>query len=443
MVTPVIEADAIDEEQLPTGFVVGEYRVDKLLGVGGFARVYQANHPVLRHQVAVKVLTRAVGSDPEAMRRFVREAQAASRIDHENVVKVLGFGKLQDGRAYQLMELVHGPTLDDYLGLHGKLTVLQALSFLQDIAAALTSAHALGITHRDLKPANVLLANQNGALMAKLTDFGIATALDGEHDSKLTRTGSTLGTPTYMSPEQALGTAINTSSDVYAFGVLAFELLTNAVPFDGESPFAIMMQHVQATPPRASQIAPELGPHFDQAILQMLNKHPEDRPASVAAAMALLHAAATTTSGVEASSCAAVPATPRRIKRTATIIALAAVVGIGLAALAWNSTGAAPSKNLGTSMQSSTGSSAPSGPRTMIAPSVEQTSAAARVRPATVQPPAPAALGSAAATKPTFRNQPSVRPGPRPDAASSNNSNRKSNQDTDSIEIPPDYPETP
>ncbi len=198
MVIPISDADVTDEEQLPIGFVVGEFAVEKLLGIGGFARVYQAKHPVLGQLVAIKVLTKAVGADPEAMRRFIREAQAASRIDHANVVKVLGFGRLTDGRAYQLMELVDGPTLDDHLRRHGALPLAQALAFLDGIATALSAAHALGIVHRDLKPANVLLENRNGTLVPRLTDFGIAKALDGEQDSKLTRTGSTLGTPAYM-----------------------------------------------------------------------------------------------------------------------------------------------------------------------------------------------------------------------------------------------------
>lgn len=444
MVSPQIEPDAIDEEQLPAGFVVGEFVVETLLGRGGFARVYRAKHPVLGHRVAIKVLTRAVGADPEAMRRFIREAQAASRVDHENVVKVLGFGKLVDGRAYQLMELVDGPSLDDHLGQQGTLPLPQTLSFLDGIAKALSAAHALGIIHRDLKPANVLILNKGGTLVPRLTDFGIAKAIDGEHDSKLTRTGSTLGTPTYMSPEQALGQAIGTSSDVYAFGVLAFELLTGNVPFDGESPFAIMMQHVQATPPLVSKVAPALGTMFDQAILEMLNKQPDLRPASIAAAMARLHSAAASTTEPSTRSLVGHKAKRRRI----TAIALATAIGMGSVAVALFAMNSAPSKNqdaapLPPAALAQPGPAVP--PPAPAATNVELAApakaGAAPTKPSTkpdAMPPTKVAPHVAAPPKNTGSGKPSVRVGTGTAGSSSKQSN-----DDGSYEVPADYAETP
>jgi hypothetical protein len=246
---------------------------------------------VLSAEVAIKVITRALALDADASARFVREARAASAIAHPGIVRVLGFGKLADGRAYQVMELIAGPALDDHLAEAGRLPRAEALRLLDAIAAALDAAHAAGIVHRDLKPANVLLAPGPSGPMPRLADFGIAKALEGETNPQLTRTGTTLGTPTYMSPEQALGRPVGPASDVYSFGVVAFELLTGEVPFPSESPLETMMHHVQTAAPAPSSVAPDLGPGFDAAMAALLAKRPEERPASAAAAMAALRAA--------------------------------------------------------------------------------------------------------------------------------------------------------
>jgi tRNA A-37 threonylcarbamoyl transferase component Bud32 len=282
--------DDSDAELLAPGQEAGEYVIEGLLGSGGFARVYRAHHAVLSTPVAVKVITRALALDQEATSRFVREARAASRIIHPNVVRVLGFGKLADGRAYQVMELVDGLSLDEHLARHGRLPTEGALEILDAIALALDAAHAAGIVHRDIKPSNVLLSTSAGRLTPRLADFGIAKALEADETPHLTRTGTTLGTPIYMSPEQALGREVSPASDAYAFGVMAFELLSGHVPFEGESAFATMMMQVQAPPPALSSIAPELGKRFDDALGRLLAKHPGERPASLAAAMRELRA---------------------------------------------------------------------------------------------------------------------------------------------------------
>ena len=312
-------ASEIDAELLPAGTVVGEFVLEELLGAGGFARVYRASHPVLGTSVAVKVITRALSMNAEAARRFEREAQAASRIDHPNVVRVLGFGKLADGRAYQVMELVEGPALDDYLAAGRRIPVELALRMLDAISLALDAAHRAGIVHRDVKPANVLLAAVDGEPSPRLTDFGIAKALELEETPHLTRTGTTLGTPSYMSPEQALGRPVGAASDVYSFGVVAFEMITGRAPFEGASALEIMMQHVQADPPAASTIAPELGARFDAPLAWLLAKHPETRPPTLAVAMAALRAAEV----------------PRRGRGTGWRVAaaIAAVAGVAIAAL--------------------------------------------------------------------------------------------------------------
>lgn len=277
-----------DPEALDPGALVGEHVVEDVLGVGGFARVYRARHPVLGHKVAVKIITRALALDAGATQRFIREAQAASRIVHPNVVRVIGFGRLEDGRAYQTMELVEGLSLADHLDANQQVPLHEALAILEAVANALEAAHAAGIVHRDVKPANVLLDRAGGALRARLSDFGIAKALELEDAPNLTTTGVTLGTPNYMSPEQALARPVSPATDIYSFGVLAFELLTGKVPFEGESAFATMVMHVQTPPPLASTVCPELGSRFDAALGAMLAKHPADRPPTIGAALAAL-----------------------------------------------------------------------------------------------------------------------------------------------------------
>ncbi len=313
-------------ELLPAGTVVGDYAVENLLGSGGFANVYRATHVHLGTCVAVKVLSRALALDHEAMRRFVIEAQSAIRIAHPNVVRVLGFGMLADGRAYQVMELVDGPTLEEHLA-ERRLGIDEALETLDGIAAALDAAHAAGIVHRDLKPANVLLARVDGRLVPRLADFGIAKALEADQDARVTRTGMTLGTPLYMSPEQALGRSIGPSSDVYSFGVVAFELLTGRMPYEDESPFATMMLHVQAEVPVPSVVEPALGVRFDEALRAMLAKRPENRPASLLEAMRALRSQPREARQVSATTDTAVTEQP--FSRRAVILTAALLVAIG------------------------------------------------------------------------------------------------------------------
>lgn len=307
------------DETLAPGASVDTYTVEHTLGVGGFATVYRARHRELGTRVAIKVLSRALTSDADAMRRFVREAQTASTLVHPNIVRVLAFGRLDDGRAYQVMELVDGPSLDQYVKQVAPLEVARVLAILGEVARALGFAHARGVVHRDLKPANILL-DSTAALTPRLTDFGIAKALDTDGDTKLTHTGVTLGTPAYMSPEQAMGTAVGPASDIYAFGVMAFELLTGTEPYEGESPFAVMMKHVQAPVPAVSSLAPQHAA-FDGVLRRLLAKQPADRPPTIEEAMAELAAAAD----------AGVPPPRRRLGWIGALVVAVAAIGVTVA----------------------------------------------------------------------------------------------------------------
>ena len=273
------------------GRMAGEYRLGRKLGEGGFGAVYEAEHPVLRRRAAVKVLHQASGVDSDAVLRFVSEAQAASQIRSRHIVDIFSFGKLPNGRHFYVMDLLDGHPLDRYLRHVKRCDVVTALQLLRPIAQALDAAHAAGVVHRDLKPQNMFLAwEQSGETVPKLLDFGMAKLL-GE-SSVHTVSGVPIGTPLYMSPEQARGEKVDGRSDVYALGVVCHEMLAGQVPFTGESPLAVLMAHLTLPPPRLSQVCPELSPELDEPLLHMLAKDVAGRPATAGEAIEELARAA-------------------------------------------------------------------------------------------------------------------------------------------------------
>ena len=290
---------------LPEGSLVGEYRIVKLLGRGAFGAVYHATHVVIGKQVALKLLSAQFSEDAAMAARFVDEARAVNRIAHPNIVDIFGFGALPDGRKYCVMELLIGETLGANLERCGHLSVAEATEILTQVASALDAAHAASIVHRDLKPDNIFLCRATRAsfdgdaasgpglassVKVKLLDFGIAQIADGLHQ----RTGSNmmLGTPAYMSPEQCQGAHIDFRSDIYALGVVLFEVLTGSLPFQGSNAFQVTSQHLTVQPPAPSTRLPELSAAIDRAVLSMLSKSPAERPASAASAIRALLGAA-------------------------------------------------------------------------------------------------------------------------------------------------------
>jgi eukaryotic-like serine/threonine-protein kinase len=271
--------------------MAGEYRLLRKLGEGGFGAVYEAEHPLLKRRAAVKVLHRVADQDSDAVQRFISEAQAVNQIRNRHIVDVFSFGKLSDGRHFYVMDLLDGEPLDRFIKHHGRVDVSTALQLLSPIADALDLAHRAGIVHRDLKPQNIFLAwDFNGETVPKLLDFGMAKLLG---DSSVhTVSGTPIGTPLYMSPEQARGERVDQRSDVYALGVLCFELLTGHLPFTGDSTVAVLMAHIIQAAPRPSEVCSELSPLLDEPLLRMLDKDPEHRPASAGEAIAALRSAA-------------------------------------------------------------------------------------------------------------------------------------------------------
>ncbi|HVY25530.1 MAG TPA: protein kinase [Polyangiaceae bacterium] len=270
--------------------MAGEYRLLRKLGEGGFGAVYEAEHPLLKRKAAVKVLHRVADRDSDAVQRFISEAQAVNQIRNRHIIDVFSFGKLNDGRHFYVMDLLDGEPLDRWLKRQGRLDASTALQLLTPIAGALDLAHAAGIVHRDLKPQNIFLAwDSSGDTVPKLLDFGMAKLLG---DSTVhTVSGTPIGTPLYMSPEQARGERVDRRSDVYALGVLAFEMLTGQLPFVGDTTVAVLMAHIIQAAPHASEVAP-LPEQLDAPLLRMLDKDPEKRPASAGEAIAALRQAA-------------------------------------------------------------------------------------------------------------------------------------------------------
>jgi serine/threonine-protein kinase len=244
--------------------------------------VYLAEHVTLGKRMAVKVLRPEYSRDDELVQRFQHEARAASQIGQENIVDVFDFGHTPEGDAYFVMEALDGESLARILHRDGPMALSRALPIFQQICRALGAAHQRGIIHRDLKPENVfVLRRLDGSDFVKVLDFGIAKGPGAPEAKRVTRAGSIIGTPEYMSPEQASATAIDRRSDVYAFGVLAYETLTGRLPFDGDTPLATLMKHQSDTPVPPRRLRPELPPEVERIVLRALGKRPEDRQQSM------------------------------------------------------------------------------------------------------------------------------------------------------------------
>lgn len=255
----------------------GRYRVSALLGSGGMGSVYQAEHTALKKTVAVKVLNQEMASHREAALRFEREAMVSARIVHPNVVSATDSGRLPDGSLYLVLEYVQGRSLRELIDAERRLPPARALGIGAQIAEALAAAHRADVVHRDLKPSNVmLLCEENNPEVVKVLDFGLArVAGQGIPGEPLTRAGSVFGTPEYMSPEQARGDVVDHRADLYALGVILYELLSGRQPFVAPELVAILVKHVQEAPPPLPDDVPE---PIASYVMSLLDKSPSRRP---------------------------------------------------------------------------------------------------------------------------------------------------------------------
>jgi len=264
------------------GLKLGEYELRSRVGVGGMGLVYEGIQPLIGKRVAVKVLRPELAHSSEQVERLLAEARAVNAIRHRGIIDIFGFGQVPDGRQYIVMEFLEGQALDAMLAEKVRLPVAEALSILDEVLAALGAAHGAGVVHRDLKPSNIFMVRQpDGSRYVKVLDFGLAKRGQGPTGrTAQTRTDMVVGTPEYMAPEQARGQEVGAMTDLYALGVVTFEMVTGRLPFTGSSPVDLLMKHVEARPPRPSEFVPDLPPALDAFILQMLTKDPETRPGS-------------------------------------------------------------------------------------------------------------------------------------------------------------------
>ncbi|MBI3205112.1 MAG: serine/threonine protein kinase [Myxococcales bacterium] len=267
--------------------VAGRYRILGRLGQGGMGTVYLAEHEAIEKKVALKVLRPEYSAKPDLVTRFQREAISASRIKHPNVLDVFDFGQLDNGCFFLAMEFLEGRDLADELEKSRVLTAERALRVILQVCKALAVAHGKGVVHRDLKPENVFLQiTADGEETVKIVDFGIAQLRSTEEAAatetsrrRLTRTGMIFGTPEYMSPEQAAGKQADLRVDIYATGIILYEMLTGAVPFTGDTFFAVLNSHMNSPLPPMRALNPEVSvsPDLEAIIARALAKDPAQR----------------------------------------------------------------------------------------------------------------------------------------------------------------------
>ncbi|MCP5100839.1 MAG: protein kinase [Chloroflexi bacterium] len=254
-----------------TGKQLGPYQVVSPLGEGGMASVYKAFQPSVDRYVALKVLPQHYAKDPEFVTRFTQEARVIANLQHPHILPVHDFGET-DGYTFMAMRFIRGGTLSEWMLKNQPLSMPQIRRIISQIGDALDYAHSQGVIHRDIKPGNVLIDERGNCL---LTDFGLAKLM--ETSIKLTRTGGILGTPAYMSPEQGMGQGVDHRSDIYALGVILYEMVTGRPPYQAETPMAIMIKHISAPLPPPHKYKPDISEDIERVILKTLAKEKTDR----------------------------------------------------------------------------------------------------------------------------------------------------------------------
>jgi serine/threonine protein kinase/photosystem II stability/assembly factor-like uncharacterized protein len=259
-----------------TGQTLGQYEITTFVDQGSMGAVYRARQPRLQRDVAIKVMSPALAADADFRQRFEREAQSIAGLHHPNILTVHDYGETEEGCPYLVVDYVEGGTLRDRLitsqQAKDRMPLEEVIEILAQVADALDYAHRQGVVHRDVKPNNILLSHDGRPLLA---DFGLAKPVQG--DRRLTSTGVILGTPDYMAPEQAQGSAVDGRADVYALGVMLFEMLTGRHPFAGETPIGVIIKHISEPLPCPSEIAPTIPSRLDEVVARATAKRPEER----------------------------------------------------------------------------------------------------------------------------------------------------------------------
>jgi serine/threonine-protein kinase len=268
----------------PGDVIGGKYRIERPLGEGGMGQVYVATHGILRKQVALKVMAERFRVDASATERFFREAVAASKVEHPAIVQIFDAG-VHDGAPFMAMELLEGEDLDQRLERERRLSTEETLRIARPVLSALEAAHRQGVVHRDIKPPNIFLAKRaNGVVTPKVLDFGIAKHVNDPTFDRLTQSGSILGTPLYLSPEQARADEnVDHRADIYSIAVTLFHCLAGTTPYEAKN-FAELISKMFSQPPRAlAELAPDVPPEVCSWIQRSLSRDPDHRPESAAA----------------------------------------------------------------------------------------------------------------------------------------------------------------
>jgi serine/threonine-protein kinase len=282
-----------EDVSTPGHLLEGKYEIVGVVGEGAWGLVLEGINIRIRRRVAIKILKAEYASRPEMVSRFEREALASTHIDSPHVVQVFDAGVLADGRPYLVMEFLTGDDLGTHIRLIERLPVLTAVDLCAQVARGLAAAHVAGVFHRDMKPTNIFIARtKSGREIAKIVDFGISKLLDvSTVQVSHTQTGTVLGSPVYMSPEQARGSkASDHRSDLYSLGVVLFECLTGRPPHDGESFNALLFKIALEAAPSVRSLRPEIDEELDDIVRRLLAKHPEERPQSATELEGLLDA---------------------------------------------------------------------------------------------------------------------------------------------------------
>ncbi|MCY1074596.1 serine/threonine-protein kinase [Archangium lansingense] len=282
-------------KDIMVGQRIGEYVVRRRIGSGGMGVVYEGEHPVIGRKVAIKII-RPDSSEGIRARDLVGEARAVSAIRHRGIIDIFGFGTLPGIGQYLVMEYLNGRPLDEVILDRAPIPPSEAIRLIIEVLGALSAAHAVGVIHRDLKPGNIFVVlESNGSEYVKVLDFGLAKqGATPNGPTPQTRASMIVGTPEYMAPEQACGQPVSPRTDLYAVGIILFEMLTGRLPFRGDSPMHVAIQQVQAQPPSPASLVEGLPPELDDLVLRLLAKEPEQRPASAEALTRELKAIART-----------------------------------------------------------------------------------------------------------------------------------------------------
>ena len=289
------DPDADGDDPLLGTTLLGQFHLVSPIGSGAMGTVYRAWQSGMERQVAVKLLRADLTHDVDLRRRFLREARAAARLSHPNIVCVHLVGETEQGAPYLVMEHLAGDTLDDLLEREERIAPRRAVGIARQIACALAEAHAAGVVHRDLKPENIILTHRRATgEQVKIVDFGIAkiahAALLNGVSTRLTREGVVFGTPHYIAPEQAQGAELDGRADLYSLGILLYRMLSGTLPFDGAA-IAVLLAHISRAPRHLLEVAPDIDPRLAAIVMRCLAKNPADRFADaegLAAALAAL-----------------------------------------------------------------------------------------------------------------------------------------------------------